>query len=441
MAPQLPPSPRSSSSNRELLREPHNYFLALTRQYGDVVCYRPAPEPAYLVNHPDYVGHVLVENSRNYSKATYINQMFKKFTDGLLTAEGEQWSRLRRLMQPSFNKPRLVKLDEVVISQAAHMVERWQQAADQGQAVYVTQEISRLTLSITTRAVFGVDLGEEISQVGKEVDASGALLERPNNPRFRDSLHHVEGIVQRIITQRRQAMAGAEEADDLLGSMMSVRDGETGAGMDDIELRNQVLTLLLAGYETTASALTWTFYLLSQNPEAVNCLRHELQDVLGSRTPTYADLPNLDYTRMVFEEALRLFSPAWVLGRVALEDDLLGDFLVPAGTIIAISPYTLHRNPAYWEDPERFDPERFTQARSAGRHRFAYIPFGAGPRKCIGNNFAMIEAQLIIAMVMQRFDLAPAPDSEKKPEVVFVLRPNRQMKLIVSRSPGYTASR
>jgi len=431
MAPKLPPTPHGR--DRELLRDPLSFFLSLTRQYGDVVCYRPAPEPAYLVNHPDYIRHVLLDNNRNYSKATYINQMFKATVgDSLLTSEGETWLRQRRLMQPAFNQQSLSQLDSVVTFQARRMLDSWQEAAYQGRPILLATEMSALTLAITTRALFGVNMGDELNRVGKAVDMGTALLERPNNPRFRAAFQTIEEVVQDIISTRRQSVDEASEPGDLLGILMRSRFEDTGLGMDDAGLRSQVITLLLAGHDTTASALTWTFYLLSQHPEVVTRLRQDLQTILNGRTPVYADLPRLENPRMVFEESLRLYPPAWVLGRVALGDDQVGEYFVPAGTIVAISPFTIHRHLRFWDDPERFDPQRFTPERSAGRQRFAYIPFGAGPRQCIGNNFAMLEAQLIITMVVQRFDLSLIPDHEIKPEVVFVLRPDRQIKMTVT---------
>jgi len=430
----LPPSPHGHS--RDLLRDPLNFFLTLTRQYGDVVCYRPAPEPAYLVNHPDDIRHVLVDNNRNYIKATYINQMFKTAVgDGLLTSEGETWRSQRRMMQPSFHKHNLARMDSLVIDQTERMLSKWEAAVRQNRPVNLAQEIASLTLGITTRALFKVDLDEEIDRVGQAVDMGGALLERPNHPRFKAGIQMIKETVESIIASRRGSNNGEGPIGDLLGTMMQARDEETGQGMDDLALRNQVITLLLAGYETTASALTWTFYLLSQHPEVVARLRAELRDVLDGRTPVSDDLPSLDYTRMIFEEALRLYPPAWVLGRVALGEDRLGGYAVPPRTIIAISPYTVHRHLAFWRDPDHFDPERFSHQRSSQRQRFSYIPFGAGPRQCIGNTFAMLEAQLIIAMVMGRFDLALVPGQEIQPEVVFVLRPDKSMQVVLSDVP------
>jgi cytochrome P450 len=431
MNPHLPPAPRfRSREGRQLLRDPLAFYLALAQQYGDLVCYRPAPELAFLVNHPDHIRHVLVENHHNYSKDTYINHMFKTMVgDGLITSEGEAWRRQRRLMQPAFHPQRLAALDALITSQVAAMLARWGVASAQAQPVNLAHEISALTLSITTQALFGVDLGEDVSLVGQAVDMGGALLARPRDPRFRQGLQVVDEIVQRIILSRRAEgvlAGGTSPGGDLLGAMMSLRDAHTGLGMDDSSLRDQVITLLLAGYETTASALAWTFYLLSQNPDVVGRLRLELSASLGGRPPVYADLPRLPYTRQVFEESLRLYPPAWVLGRVALEDDMLGEYTLPAGTVVAISPYTAHRRPAAWDHPERFTPGR------PQPQRFAYLPFGAGPRQCIGKPFAMMEAQLIIAMVVQRFDLTLVPDHEIKPEVVFVLRPDRQMKVTLA---------
>ncbi len=312
------------------------------------------------------------------------------------------------------------------------MLDRWQEAASQGRPILLASEMSALTLAVTTRALFGVNMGEEINRVGQAVDMGTALLERPNNPRFKAAFQTIEEVVQDIITTRRQSADETSVPKDLLGLLMQARYEDTGLGMDDAGLRSQVITLLLAGYDTTASALTWTFYLLSQHPEIVARLRQDVHRTLNGRTPVYADLPRLENSRMAFEEALRLYPPAWVLGRVALGDDQFGEYFVPAGTIVAISPYTIHRHLGFWDDPERFDPQRFTAERSAGRQRFAYIPFGAGPRQCIGNNFAMLEAQLIIPMVVQRFDLSLIADHEIKPEVVFVLRPDRQMKMMVA---------
>ncbi len=419
----LPPTPQLNA--REILRDPLAFFPTLARQYGDIVGYRRTPEPAYLVNHPDYIRHILMDNNRNYSKATYINQMFKSVVaDGLLTAEGEDWLQQRRLMQPAFHHKRIASLDAVIIGEVQKMLERWKTSSQKGQPVDISREMAVLTLNITTRALFGVDIGEEAALVGDAVLISADLLEKPSNPRFRNAAHAVDKVVYGIIDERRRTRG---DLGDLLSILMEVRDVETGLGMNDLQLRNQVLTLLLAGYETTSSVLTWTWYLLSSHPQAVERLRAESAKNIGDRIPTSQDLPKLQYARMVFEESMRLYPPAWILGRKALADDEIGGYWIPANAVIAISPYVVHRHPGFWEDPEVFDPERFSPEQTARRHRFAYIPFGAGPRQCIGNNLAMLEAQLIITMVARTFTLQLVPDQAIKPQPIFILRPNQEI--------------
>jgi cytochrome P450 len=421
--------PIARLATRDALQDPLSYFLNLTLQYGDLVCYRAAPEPGYLVSQPAYVKHILVENNQNYTKETYINQMFKKAVgDGLLTSEGEEWRRQRRMMQGAFHQNHLAKMDNTIAEIVEEMLAHWQVAADNGTPIHVAREMAELTLKITTNLLFGVDLGAEARVVGEAVDLGGALLERPNNPRFKTGITMIADVVHRLIAERRRS---PDKFGDLLSLLLTAKSDETGQGMDDRLIRDQVITLLLAGYETTASALTWTLYLLSQHPEVMAVLQAEVNEVLGGNKPGYADLPRLEYTRMVFEETLRLYPPAWVLGRKVINDDELGDFTIPADTILAISPYTLHRHPQFWERPDVFDPMRFTKDHVAGQNRFAYIPFGAGPRKCIGNNLAMLEAQLAIAMIAQRFSLRLIADQPIRPEVIFVLRGDRNMRVIL----------
>ncbi|HLE16036.1 MAG TPA: cytochrome P450 [Anaerolineales bacterium] len=419
----LPPVPQRSG--RELLRDPLGYFTSLTRQYGDIVCYRPAPETAYLLNHPDYVKHVLVDNNRNYSKATYSNQVFKKVIgDGLITAEGEAWRRQRRLMQPAFHHTRVQRLDGLIVEAAQAMLEKWQQYYEQGQPVDMAREMAGLTLTVTTRALFGVNLGERVKQVGEIVNRAALFFEKPNNPAVRQSSLEFRAVVDEIIRERKRDF---QDTGDLLSAMMQARDETGRAGWDDEQLRDQLSGLLLAGYETTANALTWTWYLLSQNPWAVERLRGELQGRLAGRAPRYADLEGLPYLRRVLDESLRLYPPAWILGRRAIGEDSIGGYYVAPGTVLAISIYTLHRHPAFWENPEDFDPQRFAPAIAARRHKYAYIPFGGGPRQCIGNNFGLLEAGLIIACVAQRFEPRLVPGTEVQPQAIFVLRPKRDL--------------
>jgi cytochrome P450 len=422
----VPPSP-SGRSIREMVRDPLQFFQGIASQYGDLVCYRPAPEPAYLLNHPDYIRHVLVDNNRNYSKATSSNQVFKMVIgEGLLNSEGETWRSQRRMMQPAFHHTRIEKLDTMVVEAAQAMLNGWQRAFDANQPIDIAREMAALTLTITTRALFGVDLGDEVREVGEIINRAASFLEKPSNPQLIQSAKEFGAIVERIIQQRKQDF---KDGGDLLSSMILARDEKTGAAMDDEQLRNQVMTLMLAGYETTANNLTWTWYLLSQNLWAVDRLRSEVRDVLKGRLPRNSDLDLMPYSGMVLDESLRLFPPAWTLGRRALEDDEIGGYHIPANSVIAICIYTMHRHPGFWDRPEVFDPERFTEENIKGRTKYAYIPFGAGPRQCIGNNFGLMEAALIIACVLQRFELHLMPGVDIKPQALFVLRPNRDMMM------------
>jgi cytochrome P450 len=419
----MPPIPQRSA--RELVRNPLGFFSTLTHEYGDIVCYRPAPETAYLLNHPDYVRHVLVDNNRNYSKDTFSNQIFKRVMgNGLITAEGDDWRWQRRLMQPAFHHTRLEKLDGLIVEAAQAMLDRWQEHYERGEPVDIARQMASLTLTVTARALFGVNLGEQVNQVGEIVNRAALLFEKPSNPALQQSAAEFRAVVDEIVQERRSDF---QDTGDLLSSMMLARDETSGAGMDDEQLRNQLGGLLLAGYETTANALTWTWYLLSQNLWAVERLRREVDLALDGKTPRYPDLERMPYLRQVLDESLRLYPPAWIIGRRALGEDSIGGYYVAPDTVLAISIYTLHRHPAFWENPNTFDPQHFAPKAVAGRHKYAYIPFGGGPRQCIGNGFGLLEASLIMACVAQRFELRLVPGIEVQPQAIFVLRPNRDL--------------
>ena len=422
----LPPSP-SRSSVRGVLRDPLRFFLTIASEYGDVVRYRPAPDTAYLINHPDYVRHVLVDNNRNYTKETHTNQVFNRVVaEGLLTSEGDTWRRQRRMMQPAFHHTRLALLDKMIAESTETMLERWRGFHEREEPLDMAREMAALTLTITTRALFGVILGDEVREIGEMVNRAISFLEKPSDPRVQQSMGELNAVVDRIVRQRRRDF---RDGGDLLSSMMLAHDSEGGGAMTDEQLRNQIMTLMLAGYDTTASALTWTWYLLSQNEAVAERVRQEARQVLAGRSPLYEDLEQLHETRNVLNESLRLFPPAWTLGRRALGEDEIGGYYVAPGTVIAICIYALHRHPAFWERPDEFDPDRFTEQNSAGRHRFAYIPFGAGPRQCIGNTFGLMEASLIIANVAQHYDLQLLPGTVVSPQALFVLRPARDLMM------------
>ncbi len=423
-AKRMPPSPEISSL-RALIRDPLNFFQTITEQCGDIVCYRPAPDPAILINHPDFVRHVLLDNNHNYTKATYSNMIFNKVIgEGLLTSEGETWRKQRRMMQPAFHHTRLEQLDRMITDATDAMLVGWQRAYEEGRPIDLPREMSALTLTVTTRALFGVDLGDEVREVGEIVNRAAKYLEKPSHPKLIQSVSELVALVDRIIQQRKQDF---QDAGDLLSSLIMARDEHSGAMMSDEQLRSQIMTLMLAGYETTASALTWTWYLLAKHPWAVERVRREARHTLNGAAPRYMDLEQMRFTRMVLNESLRLYPPAWTLGRRAVGEDRIGGYDVAPNTVIAVCVYSLHRHPAFWDEPERFNPDRFLPETSAGRHKFSYIPFGAGPRQCIGNNFGLMEAALVIACIAQRFELHLMPGIEAEPQALFVLRPGRDL--------------
>lgn len=299
----------------------------------------------------------------------------------------------------------------------------------------------RLTLRIVGQALFSIDLSDEADTVGQGFSAVRKLLQSyvfrpfpplsvptPRNRRLNAAIRSLDGVVQGIIDERRQHNA---DSGDLLSMLLLARDEETGEGMNDRQLRDEVMTLLLAGHETTANALTWMWYLLSQHPDVEARLHTELDKVLGGNIPTVDHLPDLKYTRMVIEEALRLYPPVFGFGRKATGEDELGGYYVPANTLIWLSPYVTHRHPDFWQQPEVFDPERFSPESAANRPHYAYFPFGGGPRLCIGSNLAMMEAQLITATIAQRYLLRLVPDHPVEPEVSLTLRPKYGLPMTI----------
>jgi cytochrome P450 len=432
-------------SARDMQRDPLRFGLAMTRQYGDVVRIRFLLWPAYLINHPDGVKHVLQVNQQNYNKDLYPYKIFKPLLGrGLVTNDGKSWLQQRRLIQPTFHRKRLAAFGRLMTDATVMMLEQWQDFAERAQQLDIAAEMLRLTLRIVGQALFNIDLSDETHIVGQSLIRVNKLLSDYiyvpfpplNVPTLRNRLiqtafRTLDQVVQGIINQRRQQNM---DTDDLLSMLLSVRDEETGQGMNNQQVRDEVMTLLIAGYETVSTALVWTWYLLSQYPEVEHCLHSELDMVLGGDQPAVEHLAELAYTHMVIEEALRLYPPAWIFGRKAIADDEIGGYSIPANSIVVLSPYVTHRHPAFWEHPEVFDPARFSPERSAGRSHFAYFPFGGGPRMCIGNNFALMEMQLILATIAQRYTLRLVPGHLVEPEAFLSLRPRYGLPMTLHRT-------
>jgi cytochrome P450 len=421
---------------REGQQDPLRLYMRAREQFGDIVRLRTIPSVYwYLVTHPHDVEHVLQINQRNYRKPDVFNNPVGLLTGrGLLTSEGDFWRHQRRLAQPAFHRQRLAALATLMTDAAESTAERWSQSAANGTPMDIAAEMMRLTLKITSLALFSNDISDKADRVGPAVRVAFehvnyrmshplALPERiptRRNRRFLKAKRTLDELVFGLINEHRRT---GEDRGDLLSMLLLTCDEETGEGMSDQQLRDEVITLLLAGHETTAAALSWIWYLLSLHPD-IDCKLHaELAQVLGGRTPTFDDLPHLSYTAMVCKESMRLYPPAWGQPRQAIADDRVGGYHIPAGVIITLCQWVTHRHPDFWETPEQFDPERFTPERSANRPRFAYFPFGGGARQCIGNNFAMMEAQLILATLAQRFRLDLVPKHPVEPDPTFTLRP------------------
>ncbi len=442
---QPPPGPRGHllwGSLFDVQRDSLAFLQSVTSRYGDIVRYRVGWVRSYLITHPDYVRHVLQENHKNYSKNIYSFKMLRWVTgNGLITSDGAFWLRQRRLMQPAFHRQRIAALGPLMTGAADAMAQRWEETAH-GAAFDVADEMMRLTLQIVGEALFGTNLSEQATQVGRSFSVLNEqvmqrfqsmgilppLLPTARDRAFRAAQHSLDAVVDQIIQERRRS---TEDRGDLLSMLMLAHDEDTGEQMSDRQLRDEVKTLMLAGHETTANLLTWAWYLLAEHPAVEQRLHAELARVLGGRLPTMSDLPHLPYTRMVIDETLRLYPPAPVVPRMVINDDVIGGYRIPAKSAVVVSIYTLHRNPAFWPDPNTFDPERFSAEQSHDRPRFAYVPFGGGPRQCIGNSFALTEAHLILATVAQRFRLRIAPGFAPMPEALITLRPKHGMRMVV----------
>lgn len=420
---------------REFRRDVLGLVMESAATYGDIVRCRLGNQVVHLLNHPDHVEQVLQKRATNYDKNTRSSTAIRAVTgESLLTCNGEAWKRQRRMDQPAFHHRQIIGFAEQMTTATEAAIRSWQGSS----MLDISSEMARLTYSIVGQTLFSFNTGEDAAAVEKAMrvilpHVFGRLgnlvnwpdwLPTPANRRFRHSLAEVDKVVYRIIARHRRAQKAGDPDLDLLSMLMRIRDHETGAGLDDSQLRNETITFLLAGHETTANALTWTFYLISRHPEVERRLLDEITRVLGGRKPTLEDLPKLTYTKSVIQESMRLYPPIWIIERRVIEEDVIGGYSLPAGSAVVISPYALHRHPAFWERPEVFDPSRFDSPPTA-----AYIPFGAGPRSCIGSEFAMLEAQLITAMVMQsfHFDLVPGHPVEPLPDIT--LRSKYGMKM------------
>jgi cytochrome P450 len=415
----------------QMQREPLAFFARAQQAHGDVVRFAFGRETVYLLSHPDLVRDVLLTHAQKFKKGLGLQRAKLLLGEGLLTSEGELHLRQRRLMQPAFHRTRLAGYAQSMVDSALATAGRWVD----GTEVNLAQEMMRLTLAVVARTLFDADVEGAAADIGQALTDSlglfGALslpfgelvlkLPLPAVRRFKRGRARLEEEVARILLERR---ADGRDRGDLLSMLLAARD-EDGQPMSDAQLRDEVMTLFLAGHETTANALSWAFHLLGQNPEVERALHSELETVLGGGArPTAADVARLPLATAVFAEALRLYPPAWVLGRRALEPVPLSDgTLVPEGALAVLSPWVVHRDARWFPEPERMDLARWTPEARAGRHRFAYFPFGAGTRSCIGEAFAWTEGTLVLAVLARRWRLSAAAGSTVRTEPRITLRP------------------
>jgi len=412
-------------------------------RFGEVVYFKFGPRRGYLITNPADIRHVLQDNARNYHKSPLYQKLRTYLGNGLLTSEDALWLRQRRIAQPAFHRQRVAGLAQVMTAAVGEAAAHWQTVADRGDAVDVDEEMMRLTRTVVVRALLGSDLGpytERIDDawstinefIGEDFWSLGltSWVPTPRRSRFEAARRLLRQAVDHVISERRRHPS---DRPDLLSMLLAARDDDTGEGMTDEQLRVEVTTFLLAGQETTSLALTWIWYLLSQHPQAQRRLEEEVDSVLEGRPPEFSDLASLPYTRMVIDEALRLYPPAWGFSRQAVGDDELGGYPLPRGWMAFVVPFVLHRLPSMWDEPDAFDPDRFSPERSAARPKFAYVPFGAGPRQCIGNQFALMEAHLTVAALAQRYRLRLAPGHAVDPWPLITLRPRHGMPMFIER--------
>jgi cytochrome P450 len=424
-----------------LRKDPLGLYTQVQRDYGDYARIRFLPGIySYMLTHPDAIEYVLQKNQKNYRKPDVLLKPMKLLVgEGLFTSEGDRWLRQRRLDQPAFHRGNLARLSPLMVA-AAEAFLREREAADPGQPVDILDEMMRVSLRIASTTLFSTDITSEADAIGKAYRTAFAYISHrmnslpfmpawlptARNRSFAACKKLIDRVVLGLIEVRRQS---ASRPDDLLSLLLGARDEETGAGMTDQQVKDEVLTLLTAGHETVGATLAWTWYLLGQHPEIQRDLHDEVTGRLQGRSPTLEDLPHLPLAKAIFEEAMRLYPPAWGVPREPIQADAVQGFPIPAKAVVILCQYVTHRHPDFWEEPERFKPERFFPSAVAARHVFAYFPFGGGPRVCIGNAFALAEGPLVLATVIRRFRVELVPGQNVVPDPTFTLRPKDGVKV------------
>jgi cytochrome P450 len=435
---------------RKFLHDPIKLLIDISHTYGDIAHFKFGSQNVYLLNNPDYIEDVLVTNYKKFIKSRGLQVSKRLLGNGLVTSEGEYHDLQRHLIQPTFYPKRIKSYSDMMIKQANDMCNSWHDGA----ILDIHKEMTKLTLAIICKTVLGYDIDPEHDEVGDALLTCmkyfnrllmpfGELIEKipllPINKGFQKAKKDLDSIVYSIIKEHRKKLDKGDDTeshDDLLLTLLQAQDEEAGIGrMTDEQLRDEVMTIFLAGHETTANALTWTYYLLSENPLIETRLQEELYSTFGnSRTPiTVDDVPKLQYTEKILTESMRLFPPAWALGRQAIDDYKVGGYSVPKGSIILMSQYVMHRDPRYFPEPDRFNPDRWTEEFKKQLPRFSYFPFGGGIRGCIGEPFAWLEGILLIATICRQWRLKHVPSHKVELKPLITLRPKYGMHMKISK--------
>jgi cytochrome P450 len=422
-------------------RGPLQFFHDLADQYGDISYFKFGPQEAFFINHPDLIKEVLVTNNHHFVKGLVLQRAKRLLGEGLLTSEKDFHRRQRRLSQPAFHRQRIANYADTMTEYALRATEQWHD----GETRDVSQDMMRLTLAIVGKTLFDADVESDATDVGEAMAVLMELFDMlrlpfydilkrlplPQLRRFDTAKAKLDSIIYRLIEDRRRS---GKDQGDLLSMLLLAQDVEGDGGqMSDAQVRDEAITIFLAGHETTANAMTWTWYLLSQYPEVETALHDELREVLGSRAPSFNDVPQLKYTEMVLAESMRLYPPVWALGRLADKTSQLRGFTVPRKALVIMSQHVMHRDSRYFPDPLRFDPARWQPAERDARPQFSYFPFGGGPRRCIGEGFAWLEGILLLATIAHRWRLRLAPNHRVALKPLITLRPKYGMKMILER--------
>jgi cytochrome P450 len=443
-----PPGPPRSWLFGNLKEFGHDQLATMTRwarEYGDLVSARFGSRQVVFANHPDLVEEVLVNQNRKFIKHYRLRQTTRTLGHGLLTSEGEFWRGQRKLMQPAFHRERIANYARLMVDYTDRMLKSW----NDGQVRDAQADMMRLTLEIVAKTLFDAEMGGEADDASAAMETlthafvarTGNVLTPPHwiptplNLRIEHAIRRLERILESIIAQRR---ASGSDRGDLLSMLLQARDDENGRQMSDRQLRDEVMTLFLAGHETTANTLAWAWVLLARHPEAEARLHAEIDLVLGPRLPTVADLPQLKYTESVINETLRVYPTVWVIGRESVEPIDLGGYLIPPGTTVFMPQWVIHRDGRWFDDPEAFHPERWANGLAQRIHRYAYFPFGGGPRICIGNNFALMEATLLLATIARQYRLKLNDDAHIRPLPTITLRPANGVKVVLAKRAKFS---